>query len=162
MQSPLIVPAELDDAPAILELQRQAYQAEALLYNDWSIPPLTQSLAQLKDEFQESVVLKAVSGTSLLGSVRGRAADGVAHIGRLIVAPTAQRRGIGTTLLRGIESAFPHVQRFELFTGSKSEGNIRLYRTHGYVISHERVLSPSVTLVYMSKPNDCGSDLRRS
>ncbi|HEY4342527.1 MAG TPA: GNAT family N-acetyltransferase [Steroidobacteraceae bacterium] len=162
MQSPLIVPAELDDASAILELQRQAYQAEALLYNDWSIPPLTQSLAQLMDEFQDSVVLKAVSGTSLLGSVRGRAADGVAHIGRLIVAPAAQRRGIGTALLRGIESAFPHVQRFELFTGSKSEGNIRLYRTHGYAISHERALSPSVTLVYMSKANDGRPDLRRS
>jgi hypothetical protein len=43
-----ILPAVLDDAPAILELQRNAYRSEAVLYNDWSIPPLTQTLAQRK------------------------------------------------------------------------------------------------------------------
>lgn len=29
-----------DDAAAILELQRLAYQSEAELYQDWNIPPL--------------------------------------------------------------------------------------------------------------------------
>jgi ribosomal protein S18 acetylase RimI-like enzyme len=151
MNRPLIVRAGPQDAPAILELQRLAYQSEALLYNDWSIPPLTQTLTQLEDEFQNSVVLKAVSDGTLIGSVRARAAGGITYIGRLIVAPAAQRRGIGSALLQKIESAFPEVQRFELFTGSKSEGNIRLYRAHGYVPTHERVLTPSVTIVYLGK-----------
>jgi GNAT superfamily N-acetyltransferase len=124
--------AALEDAPAILELQRQAYQSEALLYNNWSIPPLTQSLTQLRDEFPGAV----------------------AHIGRLMVAPAAQRRGLGSALLQEIERALPQVRRFELFTGSRSEGNIRLYRAQGYVLTYERVLAPSVTIVCMSKPNE--------
>jgi ribosomal protein S18 acetylase RimI-like enzyme len=154
MSHPTIVRAGPQDAPAILELQRLAYQSEALLYNDWSIPPLTQTLAQLLDEFQDSVILKAVSAGTLIGSVRGRAVGGVACIGRLIVAPAAQRRGIGTALLRTIESAFPEVRRFELFTGTKSEGNIRLYRSLGYHPTHERELAPNLTIVYLGKSND--------
>jgi hypothetical protein len=41
--------------------------------------------------------------------------------------------------------------RFELFTGSRSEGNIRLYRRHGYEITRRERLSEQVTLVLMSK-----------
>ncbi len=115
--------------------------------------PLTQTLAQLQAELQESVVLKVVAGGLLLGSIRARAEEGVVQVGRLIVAPAAQRQGIGSALLTAIESAFPATRRFELFTGSRSEGNLRLYRRHGYIPTHEKVLSPSVKLVFMSKLN---------
>lgn len=33
-----IVRANIDDAPEILELQKLAYQKEAILYDDWTIP----------------------------------------------------------------------------------------------------------------------------
>lgn len=140
-----------DDAPAILALQKQAYESEARLYGDWSIPPLTQTIESLRDEFATSRVLKALDGSRLVGSVRAREADGVCHIGRLVVAPEFQGVGIGTRLLRSIEAGFPAAQRFELFTGSRSEGNIRLYQRLGYSHSREQVLSPAVTLVFMEK-----------
>ena len=38
-----ILRADLADAAAILELQKRAYQQEAALYDDWTIPPLTQT-----------------------------------------------------------------------------------------------------------------------
>jgi ribosomal protein S18 acetylase RimI-like enzyme len=145
--------ASLEDAPAILALQRSAYESEARLYNDWSIPPLTQSLEQLRAEIQSGVVLKAVEGSAMLGSVRAHLKEGVVQIGRLIVDPSAQRRGIGSALLLAIEAAFPAAKQFELFTGSRSEGNIRLYERHGYTVTHCRDLSSNVTLVFMSKSN---------
>jgi ribosomal protein S18 acetylase RimI-like enzyme len=148
-----VLPALLEDAPAILKLQRRAYQSEAQLYNDWSIAPLTQTLAELTAEFRSSVVLKAVSRHQLLGSVRGKNDSGVVHIGRLIVEPAAQRRGIGSKLLLAIELAFPGARSFELFTGSRSTGNIELYKRHGYRITHEKLLTPGVNLVFMLKPN---------
>jgi ribosomal protein S18 acetylase RimI-like enzyme len=153
MNVPVVCVAVLADAPAILALQRLAYQSEARLYNDWNIPPLTQTLEQLQEEFRASTVLKAVVGAALLGSVRARIADGTVHIGRLVVEPAAQRQGIGSALLRAVESVFPSAKRYELFTGSLSEGNIRLYRSHGYVVTHHHVVSSGVTLVFMSKSN---------
>ncbi len=54
-----IAPATIDDAPAILDLQKLAYHSEAILYRDWSIPPLTQTLAELRAEFTDWKILKA-------------------------------------------------------------------------------------------------------
>lgn len=146
-----IEPAAAGDAAAILELQKLAYQSEARLYDDWTLPPLTQSLDSLAAEMPESVVLRALEGERLVGSVRAREIDGTCHVGRLIVHPRAQGQGIGTLLMRAIERAFPRAACFQLFTGSRSEGNIRLYRRLGYLPSHEKVLSPAVTLVFMEK-----------
>ena len=55
-----ITRATLEDAEAILALQKLAYQCEAQLYNDCSLPPLTETLAALRQEFGRSVFLKAV------------------------------------------------------------------------------------------------------
>lgn len=149
-----ITTAEIGDAPAILALQYEAYQSEARLYDDWRIPPLTQTLDELVGEFHSGIVLKATAGAALLGSVRARQVGGTAHIGRLCVAPDMQRRGIGGALLGQIEAAFPAAERYELFTGSRSEGNIRLYQRNGYAVIREQRLSENVTLVFLGKPNE--------
>jgi hypothetical protein len=57
-----IARAELRDAQAILDLQICAYQSEAKLYDDWSLPPLTQSLESMQNEVAHCIVLKAVAG----------------------------------------------------------------------------------------------------
>jgi ribosomal protein S18 acetylase RimI-like enzyme len=67
------------------------------------------------------------------------------------VHPGTQGRGIGTLLMRHIEGSFPSVARFELFTGSRSEGNLRLYERLGYQRFRETALSPTVTLVFLEK-----------
>ena len=40
----MIETAGREDAEVILQIQRLAYQSEAVLYQDWNIPPLTESL----------------------------------------------------------------------------------------------------------------------
>lgn len=144
--------ARHDDAAEILALQKLAYESEARLYDDWTLPPLTQTLSSLADEIASSVCLKAMDGDRLVGSVRGREAEGLSQIGRLIVDPQFQGRGLGTMLMRRIESQFPQARAFELFTGSRSEGNLRLYERLGYRRSREKVISPAVTLVFLEKP----------
>ena len=146
-----IVRARPDDAAAILALQKLAYRSEARLYDDWDLPPLKQTLETLRAEFAGSVILDAMDGERIVGSVRAREADGVCQVGRLIVSPELQGKGIGTRLMRAVEAEFPNVPRFELFTGSRSEANIRLYERLGYRRCREQVLSPAVTLVFLEK-----------
>jgi ribosomal protein S18 acetylase RimI-like enzyme len=86
-----------------------------------------------------------------VGSVRACETEGLCQIGRLIVHPQLQGRGVGTLLMRRIESEFPQARAFELFTGNRSEGNLRLYERLGYRRSREKVLSPAVTLVFLEK-----------
>jgi hypothetical protein len=85
-----------------------------------------------------------MEGDRLVGSVRARETDGVCQIGRLIVDPRTQGHGAGTMLMRHIEAAFPQARVFELFTGSRSEGNLRLYERLGYTRTREKVVSPAL------------------
>lgn len=148
-----IIAAEPKDAKEILELQIHAYQPEANLYNDWSLPALTQTIESLQQEFQESIILKAIVQSKIVGSVRSKVENGVCKIGRLIVNPDYQGQGIGTALLDRIEKMQGNIIGFELFTGSKSVSNIRLYEKQGYVKSHTKNLSENVTLIFMTKPS---------
>jgi ribosomal protein S18 acetylase RimI-like enzyme len=144
------------DAAEILALQKLAYQSEAAIYNDWSIPPLTQTLAEIKAEFAENTFLKVCDGGKIVGSVKVSLRDGTGEIGRLIVHPGCQGKGLGTQLMLAVESEFPTVSRFELFTGSKSVSNIRLYEKLGYTIFATKPLSDLVELVFMEKHRRSG------
>ncbi|MDY0186578.1 MAG: GNAT family N-acetyltransferase [Syntrophus sp. (in: bacteria)] len=77
--------------------------------------------------------------------------SGTCLIGRLIVHPHYQGKGIGTALMKSLEKAFPEADRFELFTGNKSMNNIRLYERLGYEAYREEDLSLDVRLVFMEK-----------
>lgn len=147
-----IVTAACTDAASILALQRRAYESEAILYGDWTISPLLQNLESLLEEIQSATVLKASEAQVVVGSVRATLHDKTCMIGRLIVEPALQGQGIGSSLLQAIEAMFPQAELFELFTGSKSERNIRLYRRHGYEITGAKQLSGQVSFVVMTKP----------
>ena len=149
--APFIVAASDADAPAILELQKRAYQSKASLYNDWTIPPLLQDIESLQQEISSITVLKAVEGDTIVGSVRAALRDRDCLVGKLIVEPALQRRGIGGALLQAVEAVFPQAEAFELFTGSRSDGNIRLYRRHGYQDSGTKRVTAQLTLVIMRK-----------
>lgn len=146
-----ITRASSEDAVTLLELQKLAYQSEALLYDDFSIPPLMQTLDKMKSDITSKVFLKASVEGRIVGSVRGYQARDTGLIERLIVHPDFQGQGIGTTLMRYIESCFEEVQRFELFTGDKSDRNIYLYQRLGYKVFKNQKISKNLSLVFMEK-----------
>ncbi|MEV7671370.1 GNAT family N-acetyltransferase [Streptomyces sp. NPDC000963] len=150
--------ADARDAEHILKLQYLCYQSEAELYGDWSIEPLTQSLDALRAELEEGHGLVARLGDEVVASVRARVdEDGTVRIAKLIVHPRMRRHGLGGRLLDAIERHFatggpaPSAKRFQLFTGHRSEVNLRLYRSKGYAQVATRELGPRLTLVTLEK-----------
>lgn len=115
----------------ILKLQYLAYQSEAKLFGNMDIPPLKQTLKEVYDKFQKRAILKAVyDGEVIIGSVRAYQDGGTVYIGKLMVHPKMQKKGIGTKLLLEIENEYPN-QRYELFTSTRSEKNMALYQKLG-------------------------------
>ena len=117
--------ATVANAKEILDLQKLAYQSEARLYENENIPPLTQTLEAIEKEFSSHIFYKAVISEKIIGSIRAIMHNNTCFIGKLIVHPTLQGKGIGTALMGAMESHFLDVKRYELFTGTKSLGNIR-------------------------------------
>jgi ribosomal protein S18 acetylase RimI-like enzyme len=145
-----ITKASVKDAGEILKLQKLAYLSEAEIYNDYTIPPLTQTLEELRNDFAESLILKAVVGGKIVGSVRGNINEGC-YVGRLMAHPDFQNQRLGTRLMKAIEAEFPKVTRLWLMTGSKSERNIHLYQKLGYNIYKTERQTDKVELVYLEK-----------
>ena len=147
----IIKPAELTDAEEILALQKLAYLSEAAIYDEYSIPPLTQSLEETQAEFGNRLILKATIEGRIIGSVRAHLEAGTCFVGKLIVHPDFQNRGIGSQLLHEIERCFPAAERYELFTGHKSERNLYLYQKLGYKPFRSQKITGRLTLVFLEK-----------
>ena len=145
-----ILKAVQDDLQEILDLQYLAYQSEAALFGNKDIPPLKETIEELTEEFNKGVILKLVEDDKIIGSVRAYAKNGTAYIGKLMVHPDHRCKGYGTMLINEIEKCFPDC-RFELFTSTRSEDNIRLYQKLGYMIFDRKEISDELVFVYLEK-----------
>nr|WP_185084552.1 GNAT family N-acetyltransferase [Nonomuraea muscovyensis] len=140
------------DAGEILTVQRAAYVTEAQLYGDPFLPPLVESMEQVRATIGGAVVLKATDAGRIVGSVRGRLSGTTCLVGRLVVAPDRQGRGLGSALLTALHEQVPQATAFDLFTGHLSEGNLRLYRRLGYRETGRERMDDHLTLVHLRRP----------
>jgi GNAT superfamily N-acetyltransferase len=142
------------DAGEVLTLQRAAFVSEALIYGDPDMPPLTQTLAEVEWELQENYGCVAHRGTRMVGAVRARLDGELLLIGRLAIAPDVQGGGIGSKLLAAVErrGAQAGATAAELFTGSLSEANIRLYEREGYRETQRVQEGDGIEQVFLQKP----------
>ena len=148
-----IAKAEINDAAEILKIQKLAYQIEAKRYNNYDISPLKQTLAELQNQFRDQIILKAVSGGEVIGTVRAYEKNETCYVERLAVHPDRQNQGIGCALMREIEKSY-RSKRFELFVGSKSDNNIHLYQKLGYCIyKRDKYGQGDIEIFYMEKIN---------
>ena len=149
-----IGPAEVTDAGEVLTVQRAAFLAEGALNDSFTLPPLVETLDEVRAALTDpdTVVLVARLGHRLVGSVRARVTGRTGHIARLSVAPDLQGHGLGARLTGAVEEALAgRVDRFELFTGATSEANLRLYRRLGYVESGWGPGAAPVGITYLEK-----------
>lgn len=128
-----------------------AYLSEAEIYNDYSIPPLIQTLKEIRQEFSRQVFLNALEEGEIVGSVRAYLKRGTAYIGRLMVKPDFQNKGIGSRLMQAIEERFRMADRYELFTGHRSARNLYLYRKLGYREFKRVPVNDLIILVFLEK-----------
>jgi GNAT superfamily N-acetyltransferase len=148
---PTIVPARLEDAPAMLALQVLAFEPEARACGSREIPPLQETVAGIEAHIREATVLKAMDGHRLVGAIRGVASGDTCLVRVLVVAQDQRGQGLGARLLAAIEAAHPQAARFELTTNMVMAGNVRFYLRHGYEVVEQIQHAPTIRLAFMRK-----------
>jgi tRNA (guanine37-N1)-methyltransferase len=133
-----IVKASPADAAELLTLQRACVVQEAVANQTLLLPPLHEGLDDVAATIAAKHVWVVRIEGRLVGSVQAVADGDTWEIGRLMVAPDLQGRGLGRALLEHAESARPaDATAYRLFTGAASEANLRRYKRAGY-----RVVGP--------------------
>ncbi len=113
---------------------------------------MTETLDEVRAATAAGDMLAARRGNRIVGAVRGELVDGECHIGRLVVAPDQQGRGIASALLAVAEAEFlGRARSFVLFTGDRSVANLRLYERAGYARSRVEPIGDALSLVYLEK-----------
>ena len=142
-----------EDAGELLTLRRAAFVTEAQLIGDPNIPPLVQTLDELRDDLarDDVVTLGAWAGHRLVASIRVLVEGTKATLGRFAVAPDLQGRGIGTRLLNEIVGHLPEgTQEVWIFTSRDSVQNIAMYTKRGYEYQHDQTAG-DLTFAYLRK-----------
>ena len=147
-----ITKARRSDLPALLALQKLCFQSEAELVGNFNIPPLTQTLAGITDDYNAGIILAAMAGGQMIGSVRARMTEDTLYIGRLCVHPAHRRQGLGARLLFAIEEYCP-AERCQLFTSAKSKANLALYTKAGYKATRTETALHGAPMVFLEKNN---------
>ncbi|WP_137293435.1 tRNA (guanosine(37)-N1)-methyltransferase TrmD [Nocardioides dongxiaopingii] len=150
-----VVPAVAADAGELLTLQRACWLQEAIANGSVEgIPALGESLDDVRRWLPEWTTYVVRVEGRLVGAVRGRLEStpgGPAwDIGRIMVAPDLQGRGLGRVLLEHIQDVAPvEATSFVLFTGQHSTDNIRMYRRAGFRLRPD--ITPPPLAVVLTK-----------
>ncbi len=144
-----------DDLEQILTLQKRAFYDQALIYNDFALPPLTQTIDDLRNEFKDKQIYKVRKDGRIIASIRCYIKGNILFIEKLIVDPDCQNKGIGTGILTEIEERYASsVDGYALFTGHKSEKNLHIYNKLGYREVRRKTIKDDLKLIFMEKVND--------
>lgn len=141
-----------DEAGELLTIRRAAFVSEAQLHDDPRIPPLTQTLDELRDDLGRTdvVTLGAWIEHRLVGSIRVEVDGTRATLGRLAVVPDLQGKGIGTQLLLAIPPYLPpETSEVWVFTARDRVQNITA-ATLGYEDEHDEALG-DLTYAYLRR-----------
>ncbi len=147
----MIERAVFEDLEEILRVQKAAFYPVALAERNDRIPPLMQTQEEIEDEFTRRTFLKYVHDGKIIGSVRAHLDENrVCQIGKLVVLPEHQGKGIGTALMEAIEQEFEDCLAYELFTGAMHVHTVAFYHRLGYQTVSKRDFG-GVSMEFMKK-----------
>ncbi|MCM3142091.1 GNAT family N-acetyltransferase [Brevibacillus sp. MER 51] len=146
----MIVRLELQNEKTVQKLwnmQQRAYRVEAEIIGTEDIPPLRESVEQLRTcgetfygYMEEGELAGAVSFM-----IEGETLD----IHRMIVDPTHFRKGIASQLLASVHEH--GCNKIVVATGSLNEPAVRLYERHGFTLRDQKEVKPGLWLSFFEK-----------
>jgi hypothetical protein len=110
-----------EHAGEVMTIQRAAYLQEARRYGAWDLPPLVETLDQVRAHLADGTpAFGAFSGSRLVGSVRSRVGG-------------------------------ERMEVVWLFTGAESDGNIAFYESAGFVRVSEHLDAVGIRCVTLEQ-----------
>ncbi|MGX1265440.1 GNAT superfamily N-acetyltransferase [Rossellomorea marisflavi] len=137
-----------DCARSVMDMQIRAYKIEAELIGTADLPPLKESLEDLKQSGE--TFLGWFEGDVLCGAIAYKIEEFAVDIHRLIVDPPHFRKGIAGKLLTELERLHPSIL-YKVSTAEKNFPATRFYEKSGYRLVRKLEINDILTLVFFEK-----------
>lgn len=125
--------ASVHDAGQLLVLQRCCWSQVAIQNNSLQVPALHESLEEVLAWIEDWQVLVAEQEHRLIAAARGRKRGSKWEVGRIMVAPDCEGRGLGRWILAQCEQlAPPDCSSCFLYTAPGNARGIEIYQRSGY------------------------------
>lgn len=147
-----IVPSKIEDAQALLKIQKEVFHSDLIKYKDYHTSPAAESLDFFRFRMQTSLHYSVF--------VDGRLAGGICllkkttdhyYLYRIFLGSEFQNKGLGSKLLRQLERQFPQVKKWSLDTPKDNRRNRHFYEKFGYKKIGEQPINEYLTLIQYEK-----------
>lgn len=137
-------------ATKMTELQQASYQIEAKLIGSYDIPPLKESMNQVRSCGE--TFLACMEMGEMIAALSYKREGLVVDLHRMMVHPKHFRKGIAGQLLIYLEELEADAQEFIVSTGAANTPAVRLYEKHGFKKVREIVVGNGLSLAQFVKP----------
>ena len=135
----------IDNAAAVLDMQKIAYQAEAEAAGVEELPYLEYSISAL--EKSENTFIGAYVDDQLAGVLSFWITDDqTMDIHLFMTQPKYQRQGVASTLLEHAKTSYPGLKKIIAQTGAENKPAIDFYKKHGIHFVCNIQVTPSFEL----------------
>lgn len=146
--------ANINDVPALLDLQHKAFGPQCIELGWEDAPPMTETIEHAYEEFAQCLTLKIqTSDGRIIGSIRGNVTDNSLYIGRLMVHPDYQQIGLGKMLFHDIQKRLAHTRSW-LCTCEQVSSTLEFYTREGFKKFKSEDVGHGLTWVYMEKKHN--------
>lgn len=125
-------PAGLEDAEALLAVQKLAFNALLEKYQDYDTNPAMELLLNLRRKLSERDYYFILLDGREVGYVGVKHTESALHITPIGIMPECQGRGVGHKAMLLLEELYPENQRWSLGTILQEPGLCRFYESLGY------------------------------
>lgn len=122
----------MEDAGALLALQKQAFRALLEKYKDYGTNPAMEPLPTMRRKLSEREYYFILADGREAGLIGVRRGEDSLHITPIGLLPEYQGRGIGHEALALVEKLYPEDRRWALGTILQEPGLCRFYESAGY------------------------------
>lgn len=135
------------EAPILLEIQQQAFEADLRMYEDITSSPVNEPLDRLQYKIQHYEHFTIWHNTEIIGGIDIRKLPNNHYrLNRIFIADAYQNNGLGTQIMQLIENAFPDARSWTLDTPHLNTRNHHFYEKLGYAKIGEHKISDKLTL----------------
>lgn len=137
----------VNEADALLDIQREAFKEDLEIYQDYETSPATESKERLLRKVTNSFHYTVFMDNIIIGGIEvRRLSETQFYLNRVYLIPDYQNHGIGFKLMEFVENEFPEALEWTLSTPYLNYRNQYFYEKFGYKKIGEQKITEKLIL----------------